>query len=169
MLGLLPLFLEADSGAPLFFSLVGVCDSGLFINARGITSRCIYSCIFIFHYEDACAALLEELKLKVQRGAVSHTGGSTVESHRDSSPAFVLVVDGSTLDWALQEELKGDLLDLSCGCRTVICCRSTPLQKSQVVRFIKDKLGVMTLAVGEHLLLIGDFIDLTFLFLVNFV
>lgn len=100
--------------------------------------------------------------MKVQHGAVSHAKGSTVECHMDSSPAFVLVVDGSTLDWALQEELRGDLLDLSCGCRAVICCRSTPLQKSQVVRFIREKLGVMTLAVGEHMVLIGDFIDFTF-------
>uniref|UniRef100_A0A674P435 Phospholipid-transporting ATPase n=1 Tax=Takifugu rubripes TaxID=31033 RepID=A0A674P435_TAKRU len=99
--------------------------------------------------KDACAALLEELKLKVQHGAVGYTEGSTAECHKDLSPAFVLVVDGSTLDWALQEELKDDLLELSCGCKAVICCRSTPLQKSQVVRFIRDKLGVMTLAVGD--------------------
>lgn len=87
--------------------------------------------------------------MKVQHEAVGYTEEGTAERHEDLSPAFVLVVDGSTLDWALQEELKDDLLELSCGCRAVICCRSTPLQKSQVVRFIRDKLGVMTLAVGE--------------------
>lgn len=108
-------------------------------------------CFFSF-CQDACADLLKELKLRVQHGAVNHTEG-TVEDGGDLPPASVLVVDGSMLDWALQEERKGDFLELSCSCRAVICCRSTPLQKSQVVRFIRDKLGVMTLAVGEHMLL----------------
>uniref|UniRef100_A0A8D3APR0 Phospholipid-transporting ATPase n=1 Tax=Scophthalmus maximus TaxID=52904 RepID=A0A8D3APR0_SCOMX len=62
---------------------------------------------------------------------------------------FVLVINGQTLDWALQEELKSDFLELSRRCKAVICCRSTPLQKSQVVRLIRDELGVMTLAVGD--------------------
>uniref|UniRef100_A0A8D0DAC6 Phospholipid-transporting ATPase n=1 Tax=Sander lucioperca TaxID=283035 RepID=A0A8D0DAC6_SANLU len=62
---------------------------------------------------------------------------------------FVLVIDGRTLDWALQEELKSHFLELSQGCKAVICCRSTPLQKSQVVRLVRDQLGVMTLAVGD--------------------
>lgn len=109
-------------------------------------------CFFSPFYQDAYADLLKELKLRVQHGAVNHTEG-TVEDGGDLSPASVLVVDGSMLDWALQEERKGDFLELSCSCRAVICCRSTPLQKSQVVRFIRDKLGVMTLAVGEHMLL----------------
>uniref|UniRef100_H3BZX2 Phospholipid-transporting ATPase n=1 Tax=Tetraodon nigroviridis TaxID=99883 RepID=H3BZX2_TETNG len=99
--------------------------------------------------QDACGPLLKELKLRVQNGGVNHTKGTTAEDREDSSPASVLVVDGTTLEWALQEERKGDFLELSCSCRAVICCRSTPLQKSQVVRFIRDRLGVMTLAVGD--------------------
>lgn len=140
MLRLLPWFLTG-----LFWRSLGHFLGGL---ALGHTAS-IFSFFFFFYSKDACAALLEELKLKVQHGAVGYTEGSTAERHEDLSPEFVLVVDGSTLDWALQEELKDDLLELSCGCRAVICCRSTPLQKSQVVRFIRDKLGVMTLAVGE--------------------
>lgn len=114
---------------------------------------------FSFH-QDACEALLKELKLKVQHGAVNHTEGTTAEDSKDSPPASVLVVDGSTLEWALQEERKGDFLELSCSCRAVICCRSTPLQKSQVVRFIRDKLGVMTLAVGEYIVLMENLLML---------
>lgn len=105
---------------------------------------------FSSFYQDACAALLKELKMRAQRGAVNLTEGTTAEDGQ-SSPASVLVVDGNTLDWALQEEREDDFLELSCSCRAVICCRSTPLQKSQVVRFIRDKLGVMTLAVGEFM------------------
>ena len=62
----------------------------------------------------------------------------------------VLVIDGLTLDWALQPELQSDFLELTKHCKAVICCRSTPLQKSQVVRLVRDKLKVMTLAVGKN-------------------
>ncbi|XP_037652365.1 probable phospholipid-transporting ATPase VD isoform X1 [Sebastes umbrosus] len=103
--------------------------------------------------KDMCAALLEELKLEVQRGEDSFTeptaAGNPGESSSGGVAAFILVIDGRTLDWALQEELKSNFLELSCKCKAVICCRSTPLQKSQVVRLIRDQLGVMTLAVGD--------------------
>lgn len=96
-----------------------------------------------------CAALLEELKLKVQGGEDGLTEASAAGNHGDPSSDFILVIEGNTLDWALQEELKSDFLELSCRCKAVICCRSTPLQKSQVVRLIRDQLAVMTLAVGK--------------------
>uniref|UniRef100_A0A8C1Y8Q7 Phospholipid-transporting ATPase n=1 Tax=Cyprinus carpio TaxID=7962 RepID=A0A8C1Y8Q7_CYPCA len=67
----------------------------------------------------------------------------------DDSSDSVLVIDGRTLDYALQKELQGSFLDLTCCCRSVICCRSTPLQKSQVVQLVRDKLKVMTLAIGD--------------------
>lgn len=75
--------------------------------------------------------------------------GNQRESSSGSVASLILVIDGRTLDWALQEELKSDFLELSYRCKAVICCRSTPLQKSQVVRLIREQLGVMTLAVGE--------------------
>uniref|UniRef100_A0A6Q2ZL42 Phospholipid-transporting ATPase n=1 Tax=Esox lucius TaxID=8010 RepID=A0A6Q2ZL42_ESOLU len=59
------------------------------------------------------------------------------------------LVYGCTLDFALQDDLKDNFLELSQHCRAVICCRSTPLQKSQVVRLVRDKLRVMTLAIGD--------------------
>ncbi|XP_036980949.1 probable phospholipid-transporting ATPase VD isoform X3 [Acanthopagrus latus] len=103
--------------------------------------------------KDACAVLLQELKLEVQHGGDRLMEPSAVESRSESSlssPAdFILVIDGCTLEWALQEELKSDFLELSCRCKAVICCRSTPLQKSQVVRLVRDQLGAMTLAVGD--------------------
>ncbi|TMS21341.1 putative phospholipid-transporting ATPase VD [Larimichthys crocea] len=102
--------------------------------------------------KDTCTALLQDLKLEVQceDGSTELTAaGDHGESSSGSGDGFILVIDGRTLDWALQEDLKSDFLKLSCRCRAVICCRSTPLQKSQVVRLIRDQLGVMTLAVGD--------------------
>lgn len=65
------------------------------------------------------------------------------------APGFTLVVDGRTLDFALQRDLEKYFLEVTGNCRSVICCRSTPLQKSQVVRLVGDSLGVMTLAIGK--------------------
>ncbi|XP_068451591.1 phospholipid-transporting ATPase VD [Clinocottus analis] len=100
--------------------------------------------------KDACAALLKELRLDVQRGEARETAARTPgESSSGSKEGFILVVDGRTLDWALQEEQSSDFLELSQRCKAVICCRSTPLQKSKVVQLIRDQLGVITLAVGD--------------------
>ncbi|XP_029350384.1 phospholipid-transporting ATPase VD isoform X2 [Echeneis naucrates] len=86
-----------------------------------------------------CAALLEELKLEVQQRTKDES----------SSGSFILAIDGQTLDWVLQEDLQKHFLDLSCRCKAVICCRSTPLQKSQVVQLVRNHLSVMTLAIGD--------------------
>lgn len=93
--------------------------------------------------KDACAALLEELLIEVKHEEDKE------ESFSDGTSGCILVIDGRTLEWALQEELTGSFLELSCKCKAVICCRSTPLQKSKVVQLIRDKIGVMTLAVGD--------------------
>ncbi|KAM6912187.1 phospholipid-transporting ATPase VD [Xenentodon cancila] len=98
--------------------------------------------------KDACAALLEELTREVHCGEDGSTD-PTGDPASGGAAGSVLVIDGRTLDWALQEGLESSFLELSRRCRAVICCRSTPLQKSQVVRLIRDKLGVMTLAVGD--------------------
>jgi len=35
------------------------------------------------------------------------------------------------------------------NCKSVICCRVSPLQKARVVKLVKKNLDVMTLAVGD--------------------
>uniref|UniRef100_A0A674CC71 Phospholipid-transporting ATPase n=1 Tax=Salmo trutta TaxID=8032 RepID=A0A674CC71_SALTR len=88
--------------------------------------------------KEACKALLLALRAEMECGEAA-----------EGTSGFTLVVDGRTLEFALQEDLKGDFLELSRCCRAVICCRSTPLQKSQVVRLVQDQLQVMTLAIGD--------------------
>uniref|UniRef100_A0A8C2DFH8 Phospholipid-transporting ATPase n=1 Tax=Cyprinus carpio TaxID=7962 RepID=A0A8C2DFH8_CYPCA len=91
---------------------------------------------------ETCEARLQELQHEIRQ--VTKEG-----TPEDDSSDSVLVIDGRTLDYALQKELQGSFLDLTCCCRSVICCRSTPLQKSQVVQLVRDKLKVMTLAIGD--------------------
>ncbi|KAM3867100.1 phospholipid-transporting ATPase VB [Diretmus argenteus] len=64
-------------------------------------------------------------------------------------PAIALVMDGRTLAMALESDLQDRFVDLAQRCRSVLCCRVTPLQKSAVVKVIREKLKVMTLAVGD--------------------
>lgn len=72
----------------------------------------------------------------------SHTTMLTV--HR-----LGLVIDGRTLAYALDKSLEDKFLAVARSCRSVLCCRSTPLQKSMVVKLVRNKLKVMTLAIGD--------------------
>ncbi|XP_055015605.1 phospholipid-transporting ATPase VB [Boleophthalmus pectinirostris] len=67
----------------------------------------------------------------------------------DTTPDISLVIDGRTLTMAMSPDLRDHFIELAKRCRTVLCCRVTPLQKSQVVKLIREKLKVMTLAVGD--------------------
>ena len=50
---------------------------------------------------------------------------------------------------ALQPQLDQLLLDTACMCKTVICCRVTPMQKAQVVELVKRSKRAVTLAIGD--------------------
>uniref|UniRef100_A0AAR2JQP9 Phospholipid-transporting ATPase n=1 Tax=Pygocentrus nattereri TaxID=42514 RepID=A0AAR2JQP9_PYGNA len=50
---------------------------------------------------------------------------------------------------ALEADLEQILLDVACLCKTVICCRVTPLQKAQVVELVKRHKRAVTLAIGD--------------------
>ncbi|KAK2849262.1 hypothetical protein Q5P01_009096 [Channa striata] len=67
----------------------------------------------------------------------------------DTTQAISLVIDGHTLTMALSSDLQDRFVELVNHCRSVLCCRVTPLQKSRVVKVIQEKLKVMTLAVGD--------------------
>ncbi|XP_009683886.2 phospholipid-transporting ATPase VB isoform X2 [Struthio camelus] len=65
------------------------------------------------------------------------------------SPEFGLVIDGRTLNVIFQGGLEKTFLALTKHCRSVLCCRSTPLQKSMVVKLVRRQLKVMTLSIGD--------------------
>ncbi|XP_058494338.1 phospholipid-transporting ATPase VA [Solea solea] len=81
----------------------------------------------------------------------SLSSSSSSSSH--STPFVVhrlgLVIDGRTLAFALDKSLEDKFLAVARSCRSVLCCRSTPLQKSMVVKLVRNKLKVMTLAIGD--------------------
>lgn len=49
-----------------------------------------------------------------------------------NSDAFALIIDGKSLAYALDDDVKHIFLELAVGCASVICCRSSPKQKALV-------------------------------------
>lgn len=65
-------------------------------------------------------------------------------------PVAGLIVDGKALHYALSIDLRKEFLDLASGCRAVICCRVSPMQKADVVSLIKTNFPKeVTLAIGD--------------------
>ncbi|XP_064481795.1 phospholipid-transporting ATPase VB-like [Ornithodoros turicata] len=60
-----------------------------------------------------------------------------------------LVIDGRTLSYVLERKADRLFLRLAQQCSVVLCCRATPLQKASVVKMVKDRLNVLTLAIGD--------------------
>ncbi|XP_069006932.1 phospholipid-transporting ATPase VA [Embiotoca jacksoni] len=124
--------------------------------------------------QEACALLLEEslhyIQVKFlcsssdQAAKTFHINFAPCEIYPSSSPSspsssshatpflvhrLGLVIDGRTLAYALDKSLEDKFLAVARSCRSVLCCRSTPLQKSMVVKLVRNKLKVMTLAIGD--------------------
>jgi phospholipid-translocating ATPase len=49
------------------------------------------------------------------------------------SMSFALIIDGKSLSYALEDDVKNKFLNLAIGCSSVICCRSSPKQKALVI------------------------------------
>ncbi|KAF3817944.1 hypothetical protein GH733_014816 [Mirounga leonina] len=92
--------------------------------------------------QEACAALLDQCLHYVQsrspRSAPEKTAGNVSvgfsplcppSTSTTSGPSLSLVIDGRSLAYALEKNLEDKFLFLAKQCRSVLCCRSTPLQK----------------------------------------
>ncbi|XP_051505052.1 probable phospholipid-transporting ATPase IA isoform X3 [Myxocyprinus asiaticus] len=67
--------------------------------------------------------------------------------HKENDLA--LIIDGKTLKYALTFGARQYFLDLALSCKALICCRVSPLQKSEVVEMVKKQVKVITLAIGD--------------------
>lgn len=50
--------------------------------------------------------------------------------------SFAVVIDGDTLRYALETDLKALFLNLATQCETVVCCRVSPAQKALTVKLV---------------------------------
>ncbi|CAH8682500.1 unnamed protein product [Schistosoma rodhaini] len=69
----------------------------------------------------------------------------------DADTQFGIVIDGQSLNYALVEPIRSLLTQCCLESTTVLCCRSTPLQKAEVIRLIKEsrKSIPITAAIGD--------------------
>uniref|UniRef100_A0A1J3H2W1 Phospholipid-transporting ATPase n=1 Tax=Noccaea caerulescens TaxID=107243 RepID=A0A1J3H2W1_NOCCA len=88
-------------------------------------------------------ALKENVLRQINNGKVQ------VKASGGKSEAFALIIDGKSLAYALEEDMKYIFLELAIGCASVICCRSSPKQKALVTRLVKTGSGHTTLAIGD--------------------
>lgn len=111
--------------------------------------------VFASRFKNACEMLMDTVLKELQKkNPASPEQASSEAFHRppappDSGLRAGLVINGRTLEFALQESLQRRFLELAARCHAVVCCRATPLQKSEVVRLVRSHLRVMTLAIGE--------------------
>ncbi|CAK1581121.1 unnamed protein product [Parnassius mnemosyne] len=71
------------------------------------------------------------------------------EHGSEDANGFAIVVNGHSLVHCLHPKLEEKFLDVVLQCRSVICCRVTPLQKAMVVELIKKSRKAVTLAIGD--------------------
>ena len=69
---------------------------------------------------------------EVQLGTIGRSGPLP----EGVKPSFAVVIDGDTLRYALNDQLKGMFLSLATQCETVVCCRVSPAQKAQTVKLV---------------------------------
>uniref|UniRef100_A0A8C9TC09 Phospholipid-transporting ATPase n=1 Tax=Scleropages formosus TaxID=113540 RepID=A0A8C9TC09_SCLFO len=83
----------------------------------------------------------------IQRGILDKKSKMLPDETVDGE--YGLVINGHSLAYALDKSLEQELLRTACMCKTVICCRVTPLQKAQVVELVKKYKQAVTLAIGD--------------------
>lgn len=67
---------------------------------------------------------------------------------KEPNETYALIVTGDALEHILRNAPL-DFLNVGVHCRSVICCRVTPLQKALVVRLVRKHLKVVTLSIGD--------------------
>uniref|UniRef100_A0A8C7W484 Phospholipid-transporting ATPase n=1 Tax=Oncorhynchus mykiss TaxID=8022 RepID=A0A8C7W484_ONCMY len=92
--------------------------------------------------------VINEDTLDATRETLSHHCGMLGDALYKEND-FALIIDGNTLKYALTFGARQYFLDLALSCKAVICCRVSPLQKSEVVEMVKKQVKVITLAIGD--------------------
>ncbi|RXG67747.1 Phospholipid-transporting ATPase ID [Armadillidium vulgare] len=62
---------------------------------------------------------------------------------------YAIVINGHSLVWALNPSYEDLFLQVATQCKSVICCRVTPLQKALVVDLVKRYKKAVTLSIGD--------------------
>lgn len=93
---------------------------------------------------DAAESCIKFYMHEIEKQIVESNGETNVRNR-------ALVIDGKTLTFILdlKSNLTAPFLELTRYCASVLCCRSTPLQKAFLVKVVKEELQMSTLAIGD--------------------
>uniref|UniRef100_A0A8C6VZ42 Phospholipid-transporting ATPase n=1 Tax=Nothobranchius furzeri TaxID=105023 RepID=A0A8C6VZ42_NOTFU len=105
-----------------------------------------YSCRLVTH--GMSLIIVNEDSLDATRATLTAHCSTLGDSLRKEND-LALIIDGQTLKYALSFELRQAFLDLALSCKAVICCRVSPLQKSEIVDMVKKHVKAITLAIGD--------------------
>jgi phospholipid-transporting ATPase len=73
-----------------------------------------------------------------------------VHRRQDRNCLYDLVIEGSTLDLILKNQtMTSKLLELAMNCSSVLCCRTSPLQKRLLTEKLQLASGKLCLAIGD--------------------
>ncbi|KAJ8936119.1 hypothetical protein NQ318_012932, partial [Aromia moschata] len=76
--------------------------------------------------------------------------GGIVELHNEETTGgFAIVINGHSLVHCLHPQMERLFIEVVMQCKSVICCRVTPLQKALVVELVKKNKQAVTLAIGD--------------------
>ncbi|ETE61196.1 putative phospholipid-transporting ATPase ID, partial [Ophiophagus hannah] len=97
--------------------------------------------------EEKLSKVFEEIERDLQTAVnIGYSCNMLYDAMKD---IFIIYGDSWEEAYALEGELAELLVDTACMCKTVICCRVTPLQKAQVVELVKKYRNAVTLAIGD--------------------
>jgi len=71
------------------------------------------------------------------------------KSKKDNMINFALIIEGSAISICLDPDLHEYLWKIIQKCRSLICCRCNPLQKAEVVKYVKGNTSDLVLAIGD--------------------
>ncbi|XP_071710472.1 probable phospholipid-transporting ATPase 4 [Rutidosis leptorrhynchoides] len=109
---------------------------------QGMKQICITTNVELLT-QDSKKAVKENILMQITNAS------QMVKLEKDPHAAFALIIDGKTLTYALEGDLKHQFLNLAINCASVICCRVSPKQKALVTRLVKEGTGKTTLAIGD--------------------
>lgn len=93
--------------------------------------------------------VVEEPVGKGKSGKVRKNRLTVERTEAAPKDGFAVVIDGETLRYALDSNLRPLFLALTTQCEAVVCCRVSPAQKALTVKLVKDGKNAMTLAIGD--------------------
>lgn len=82
---------------------------------------------------------------QIQEGvhALNREQGGNISSH-------AIILDGKSLDFVLQDEpLKQLFISFALRCDSIICCRTSPIQKAKVTELVRNQGKEICLAIGD--------------------